>query len=124
MFCFASNRIYFCFPEVIYACAKGLKLQFLQGRHQQIVKLDVQWFQVDNQLRYPVYPVMLSVARPPPESSSASQTLTGMERQIADTQLNFDKNVGWSKDATFSVSVVKWCNPTGSVDCYQYITIR
>ncbi|CAM6098991.1 unnamed protein product [Calypogeia fissa] len=109
--------------EVIYACAKGLKLQLLQGRHQKILKLDVAWLQVDNQLRYAVYPVMLSVARAPPESSTVPQG-TRTNIQPMDSQLKSDKALELSKDATFSISVAKWSNPAGSVDCFQYIRMR
>ncbi|KAG6546751.1 hypothetical protein Mapa_011940 [Marchantia paleacea] len=108
--------------EVVYACAKDLSVQFLQGQHQQILKLDVAWFQVDNQLRYAVYPVMLSVAKSPPIMPIKADE-SGREIVNVNTQQTGGNSRQLLQDAAFAMSIARWRKPTGSVVCFQYISM-
>lgn len=97
--------------EIIFACVKGVSLQLLQGQHQQQLKLDIGVLQVDNQLRYAVYPVMLSTTYAP----------QGSKR---DDHVQVQKDIKFLEGAVLTLAVAKWRRPAGSVDCFQCISLR
>ncbi|KAL2613042.1 hypothetical protein R1flu_024734 [Riccia fluitans] len=109
--------------EVVYACARDLGVRFLQGQYQQILNFDVAWFQVDNQMRYPVYPVMLSVANPPPDASIRTVE-TGREVIDVNTLQSSGLPLRSPEESSFALSIARWRKPTGSVVCYRYISMR
>lgn len=98
--------------EIIFACAKGLSLQLTQGQHQQQVKLDIAVIQVDNQLRFAVYPVLLS------------STYPHTKLDEVDNSARVGKDLKPSEGASLSLLVAKWRHPAGSVDCFQCISVR
>ncbi|KAL3675991.1 hypothetical protein R1sor_025939 [Riccia sorocarpa] len=109
--------------EVVYACARDLGVRFLQGQYQQILNFDVAWFQIDNQLRYAVYPVMLSVANSPPDASITNEDAG---REIIDVNTPQTSGLPFraAEESAFALSIARWRNPTGSVVCYRYISMR
>uniref|UniRef100_A0A7I4B673 Uncharacterized protein n=1 Tax=Physcomitrium patens TaxID=3218 RepID=A0A7I4B673_PHYPA len=98
--------------EVIFACAKGLSLQLIQGQHQQQLKLEVCVIQIDNQLPFSVYPVLLSSTYPQAKlgdvvnNAQAGEELKPLE------------------GPSLTLLVAKWRQPAGAVDCFQCISLR
>ena len=98
--------------EIIFACAKGLSLQLTQGQHQQQVKLEMAVIQIDNQLRFAVYPVLLS------------STYPHAKLDEVDNSTRIGKDLKPSEGASLTLLVAKWRHPAGSVDCFQCISLR
>lgn len=98
--------------EIIFACAKGFSLQLVQGQHQQQVKLEVSVIQIDNQLRFAVYPVLLSSTYP----HGKLDVVEGIART--------GRELKPSEGASLTLLIAKWRRPAGSVDCFQCISLR
>lgn len=98
--------------EVIFACAKGLSLQLIQGQHQQQLKLEVCVIQIDNQLPFSVYPVLLSSTYPLAKLDDAVNNAKSEEKLKA------------LQSPSLTFVVAKWRQPAGAVDCFQCISLR
>jgi len=98
--------------EIIFACAKGFCLQLVQGQHQQQLKLEISVIQIDNQLRFAVYPVLLS------------STYPHKKLDVVDNSTRVGKELKPSEGASLTLLIAKWRHPAGSVDCFQCISLR
>lgn len=98
--------------EIIFACAKGFHLQLVQGQHQQQVKLEISVLQIDNQLRFAVYPVLLS------------STYPYGKLDMVDNNARAGKELKPSEGASLTLLIAKWRRPAGSVDCFECISLR
>ena len=87
-------------------------MQFTQGQYQQQVKLEIAMIQVDNQLRFAVYPVLLSSTYPHAKINEV------------DDSTWVGKDLKPSEGAALILLVAKWRHPAGSVDCFECISLR
>lgn len=94
--------------EIVFACAKGVSLQLVQGQHLQQMRIVVAVLQIDNQLRHAVYPVLLSITNPK------------IDTMRDDAWIGADQ----MGEAALTFLVAKWRRPAGSVDCFQCINLR
>eukprot|EP00850_Spirogloea_muscicola_P003009 SM000012S25271 [mRNA] locus=s12:33265:51265:+ [translate_table: standard] len=94
--------------EIVYASVQGLSCCYQKGHLQQLLDVQVQALQVDNQLQYATFPVLLSSV----PTAGAIATLGSFE--VAE-------NV--SSLAALSILAIKWRQPVGLVDCFQDICI-
>lgn len=126
-----SEKITVCLPflglsivdsvpqELAFACAKGIKIQILQGLHQQKLLLQVSSVQFDNQLPHPIYPVMVSNEN----SSSGPLSFQGKAKDN-NPERPADVICEASPDIAFFISAVKWRHMATSVICFESITVR
>lgn len=126
-----SEKITVCLPfiglsiidsvpqELAFACARGIKIQILQGLHQQKLILQVASVQFDNQLPHPIYPVMVC-------NENASSGPLSFQGKAKDNNLERAADVicEASPDIAFFISAVKWRHMATSVVCFESVTVR
>lgn len=105
--------------ELAFACARGIKIQILQGLHQQKLILQVASIQFDNQLPHPIYPVMVC-------NENASSGPLSFQGKAKDDNLERAADVicEASHDIAFFISAVKWRHMVTSVVCFESVTVR
>eukprot|EP00850_Spirogloea_muscicola_P020895 SM000230S07331 [mRNA] locus=s230:2545:20707:+ [translate_table: standard] len=94
--------------EIVYASVQGLSCCYQRGHLQQLLDVQVQALQVDNQLQFATFPVLLSSV--PTAGAFATLGSFGVSENV--------KSV-----AALSILAIKWRQPVGLVDCFQDICI-
>ncbi|KAL6541687.1 hypothetical protein OROGR_011173 [Orobanche gracilis] len=110
--------------ELLFACAKNVKVDFVQSLDQQQFSLQIASLQIDNQLQMTSYPVILSFNR-----GNRGNLINQMKFKDDDSlKLN---NVSASQIASsnlhepvFSLAVAKWRNTDTSLVSFESISIR
>ncbi|EYU33513.1 hypothetical protein MIMGU_mgv1a0233772mg, partial [Erythranthe guttata] len=99
--------------ELLFACAKHMKINFVQSLDQQQFSLQIASLQIDNQLRTTPYPVILSFNRGNKGIDSAliSRSMT----QISSSNMY---------EPVFSLAVAKWRNSDRSLVSFESIILR
>ncbi|CAA0824799.1 Protein of unknown function (DUF1162 [Striga hermonthica] len=107
--------------ELLFACAKKLKVNFVQSLDQQQFSLQAALLQIDNQLHTTPYPVILSFNRGNKINFvnqmkfKDKSAIGGVASQTASTDLH---------EPVFSLAVSKWRNSDASVASFEYINLR
>lgn len=109
-----------CPQEIVFVCARGVNFQYLQGPHQQRLNLNIMYIQIDNQLHYAQYPVMLSAGEPYTSTPMAE----GTEQFLDMVQYQTGVPLDISSAGAFTFMVAKWRHLASSVDCFQKIDVR
>lgn len=76
------------------------------------MKLEISVIQIDNQLRFAVYPVLLS------------STYPHAKLDVFDNSTRNEKELKPAEGASLALLIAKWRHPAGSVDCFQCISLR
>ncbi|KAF8007492.1 hypothetical protein BT93_K1496 [Corymbia citriodora subsp. variegata] len=103
--------------ELLFACAKGIRVHLLQSMDQQRVSLKVLSLQIDNQVRAATYPVILSFNRGYRSSSSNHDDAA---QKNENSQLHSDRPC----KSVIHVAVSKWRKKDISLISFEYITLR
>ncbi|XP_056171449.1 uncharacterized protein LOC115688889 isoform X4 [Syzygium oleosum] len=103
--------------ELLFACAKGIRVHLLQSMDQQKVSLKVLSLQIDNQVRAATYPVILSFNRG--YRSSSSNYDDGAQKN-ENSQLHSDNPC----KSVIHLAVSKWRKKDLSLISFEYITLR
>lgn len=103
--------------ELLFACAKGIRVHLLQSMDQQKVSLKVLSLQIDNQVRAATYPVILSFDRGYRISSSNHDDGAQKSENL---QLHSDHPC----KSVIHVAVSKWRKKDISLISFEYITLR
>eukprot|EP00850_Spirogloea_muscicola_P014797 SM000108S14241 [mRNA] locus=s108:273586:291541:- [translate_table: standard] len=94
--------------EIVYASVQDLSCSYQKGHLQQLLDVQVQALQVDNQLQYATFPVLLSSV--PTAGAFATLGSFGIAENV-------------NSQAALSIVAVKWRQPVGLVDCFQDICL-
>ncbi|KAL7090722.1 hypothetical protein ACP275_12G059000 [Erythranthe tilingii] len=99
--------------ELLFACAKHMKINFVQSLDQQQFSLQIASLQIDNQLRTTPYPVILSFNR---GNKGIDSALIGRSMsQISSSNMY---------EPVFSLAVAKWRNSDRSLVSFESIILR
>ncbi|KAL3650642.1 hypothetical protein CASFOL_007045 [Castilleja foliolosa] len=109
--------------ELLFACAKNVKVNFVQSLDQQQFSLLIASLQIDNQLRTTPYPVILSFNRGNKGNlvnqmkfkENSEKTKRGDASQVATSDLH---------EPVFSLTVAKWRNNDTSLVSFESISLR
>ncbi|KAI3467952.1 hypothetical protein Pfo_024615 [Paulownia fortunei] len=109
--------------ELLFACAKSTKVNFVQSLDRQQFSLQIASLQIDNQLRTTPYPVILSfnrgnkgnVVNQMKFKDNGAKLISGSMSQIASSNL---------PEPVFSLDVAKWRNTDTSLVSFEYISLR
>ncbi|KAL4187276.1 hypothetical protein AMTRI_Chr09g38240 [Amborella trichopoda] len=107
--------------ELLFACAKDIKIDILQSLDRQELSFQISLLQIDNQLRNTPYPVILSF----------DHDLRGMLALQVKNKKNCNGNertpsgaFDSSPEAVFDLAVAKWRNKDLSLVSFEYINLR
>lgn len=111
------------FPqELLFACAKNIKLDLLQSVDQQTLVFSISSLQIDNELRTTSYPVILSFNKDC-RSNQASQ-ITKDDRKKNKNEKGFPSTSGGSGEPVFYLNVAKWRKKDATLVSFQNIRLR
>ncbi|XP_048139080.1 uncharacterized protein LOC115752507 isoform X2 [Rhodamnia argentea] len=103
--------------ELLFACAKGIRVHLLQSMDRQNFSLKVLSLQIDNQVRAATYPVILSFNRG--YKSSSSNHDDGAQKN-ENPQLHSDHHC----KSVIHLAVSKWRKKDVSLISFEYVTLR
>ncbi|KAL6580643.1 hypothetical protein OROMI_008667 [Orobanche minor] len=110
--------------ELLFACAKNMKVDLVQSLDQQQFSLQIASLQIDNQLHMTPYPVILSFNRGNRgnlinqmkfKDDDSLKLNSGSVSQIASSNLH---------EPVFSLAVAKWRNTDTSLVSFESISLR
>ncbi|XP_011075732.1 uncharacterized protein LOC105160162 isoform X3 [Sesamum indicum] len=109
--------------ELLFACAKNTKVNFVQSLDQQQFSFQIASLQIDNQLHTTPYPVILSfncvnkgsVGNQMKSKDNSAKLLSGSTSQIASSNLH---------EPVFSLAVAKWRHEDTSLVSFESISLR
>ncbi|KAG8380914.1 hypothetical protein BUALT_Bualt06G0066200 [Buddleja alternifolia] len=101
--------------ELLFACAKNTKVNFIQSFDQQHFSLQIASLQIDNQLRTTLYPVILSFKSNVVNQIKFKDNSGSTSSHIAASNLH---------EPVFSLAVAKWRNTDPSLVSFESISLR
>ncbi|GAV67143.1 LOW QUALITY PROTEIN: DUF1162 domain-containing protein/Chorein_N domain-containing protein [Cephalotus follicularis] len=108
--------------ELLFACAKNVKVDLLQSLAQQKLFFQISSLQIDNQLRTTPYPVILSFnheyrSNLPSQRTKKDSKESKSEKLLQITSDNF-------YDPVLHLAVSKWRKNDVSIVSFEYISLR
>ncbi|KAG8383675.1 hypothetical protein BUALT_Bualt04G0038500 [Buddleja alternifolia] len=100
--------------ELLFACAKNTKVNFVQSFDQQHFSLQIASLQIDNQLRTTLYPVILSFKSNVVNQIKFKDNSGSTSAHIAASNLH---------EPVFSLTVAKWRNTDASLVSFESISL-
>lgn len=115
----STVHMLFLLQELLFACAKNIKLDLLQSLDQQKLSFQVTSLQIDNQLRSSQYPVMLSF-----DHEYKGNTTDHKDDCRKTSERVLQRTLDISYEPAFCLAVSKWRKKDISLVSFEYISLR